>query len=134
MGDKVNLNQRTLITLSLFLFGLLFIGVFNLYPDLNLLNPQIQGQKNDDFKTTHNANTLASNSSANISGVISEDTGNQFTISCSDFKKLFDAIHVLNIGNEVAEGRINQSTLDGVESIFNMYSGNCTQLDEYEFE
>jgi len=134
VGYKANLNQRTLITLSLFLFGLLIIGVFNLYPDLNLLNPQIQGQKNDDFKTTDNANTLASNSSANISGVISEDTGNQFTISCSDFKKLFDAIHVLNIGNEVAEGRMNQSTLDGVESIFNMYAGNCTQLDEYEFE
>jgi hypothetical protein len=105
-----------------------------LNPSLNLQNPQIQAQENDDFKTPDNANTLASNSSANISGVISEDTGNQFTISCSDFKKLFDAIHVLNIGNEVAEGRMNQSTLDGVESIFNMYAGNCTQLDEYEFE
>jgi hypothetical protein len=134
MGDKVNLNQRTLITLSLFLFGFLIIGVFNLYPDLNLLNPQIQGQKNDDFKTTDSANTLASNSTANISGIMSEDINNHFTISCSDFKKLYEAIHALNIGNEVAQGRINQSTLDGVESIFNMYAGNCTQLDEFEFE
>ena len=134
MEYKINLNQRTVITVSLFLFGLLTLGIFNLNPSLNLQNPQIQGQENDDFKTPDNANTLASNSSANISGVISEDTGNQFTISCSDFKKLYEAIHALNIGNEVTEGRINQSTLDGVESIFNMYAGNCTQLDEFEFE
>ncbi len=134
MGYKVNLNQRTLITLSLFLFGLLIIGAFNLYAGLNLLNPQIQGQENDDLKTTNNNNTLESNSTANISGIMSEDINNHFTISCSDFKKLYEAIHALNIGNEVAEGRINQSTLDGVESIFNMYAGNCTQLDEFEFE
>ena len=65
---------------------------------------------------------------------MSEDIKNHFTISCSDFKKLYEAIRALNIGNEVAEGRINQSTLDSVESIFNMYAGNCTQLDEFEFE
>ena len=134
MGYKVNLNQRSLIILSLSLFGLLIIGAFNLYAGLNLLNPQIQGQKNDDLKTTNNINTLESNSTANNSGIMSEDINNHFTISCSDFKKLYEAIHALNIGNEVAEGRINQSTLDGVESIFNMYAGNCSQLDEFEFE
>jgi hypothetical protein len=134
VGYKVNLNQRSLIILSLSLFGLLIIGAFNLYAGLNLLNPQIQGQKNDDLKTTNNINTLESNSTANNSGIMSEDINNHFTISCSDFKKLYEAIHALNIGNEVAEGRINQSTLDGVESIFNMYAGNCTQLDEFEFE
>jgi hypothetical protein len=137
VGYKVNLNQRTLVTLSLFslfLFGLLIIGEFNLYAGLNLLNPQIQGQENDDLKTTNNINTLESNSTANNSGIMSEDINNHFTISCSDFKKLYEAIHALNIGNEVAEGRLNQSTLDGVESIFNMYAGNCTQLDEFEFE
>ena len=134
MGYKVNLNQRSLIILSLSLFGLLIIGAFKLYPGLNLLNPQIQGQKNDDLKTTNNINTLESNSTANNSGIMSEDINNHFTISCSDFKKLYEAIHALNIGNEVAEGRINQSTLDGVESIFNMYAGNCSQLDEFEFE
>ena len=134
MGYKVNLNQRSLIILSLSLFGLLIIGAFNLYAGLNLLNPQIQGQKNDDLKTTNNINTLESNSTANNSGIMSEDINNHFTISCSDFKKLYEAIHALNIGNEVAEGRINQSTLDGVESIFNMYAGNGTQLDEFEFE
>ena len=134
MGYKVNLNQRSLIILSLSLFGLLIIGAFNLYAGLNLLNLQIQGQKNDDLKTTNNINTLESNSTANNSGIMSEDINNHFTISCSDFKKLYEAIHALNIGNEVAEGRINQSTLDGVESIFNMYAGNCSQLDEFEFE
>ena len=134
MGYKVNLNQRTLITLSLFLFGLAIIGAFNLYAGLNLLNPQIQGQENDDLKTTNNINTLESNSTANNSGIISEDINNHFTISCSDFKKLYEAIHALNIGKEVSEGRINQSTLDGVESIFNMYAGKCPQLDEFEFE
>lgn len=134
MGYKINLNQRTVITVSLFLFGLLTLGIFNLNPGLNLQNPQVQGQENDDLKTTNKINTLESNSAANNSGMMSEDINNHFTISCSDFKKLYEAIHALNIGNEVAEGRINQSTLDGVESIFNMYAGNCTQLDEFEFE
>lgn len=134
VGYKVNLNQRTLITVSLFLFGLLIIGAFNLYAGLNLLNPQIQGQENNDLKTTNNINTIESNSTANVSGIMSEDINNHFTISCSDFKKLYEAIHALNIGKEVSEGRINQSTLDGVESIFNMYAGKCPQLDEFEFE
>ena len=123
-----------MITACLFLFGLLIIGAFNLYAGLNLLNPQIQGQKNNDLKTTNNINTIESNSSANVSGIMSEDINNHFTISCSDFKKLYEAIHALNIGKEVSEGRINQSTLDGVESIFNMYAGKCPQLDEFEFE
>jgi hypothetical protein len=125
MEYKINLNQRTVITVSLFLFGLLTLGIFNLNPSLNLQNPQVLAQENDDLKTNH---------AANNSGIMSEDINNHFTISCTDFKKLFEAIQALNIGNEVAEGRINQSTLDGVESIFNMYAGNCTQLDEFEFE
>lgn len=134
VGYKVNVNQRTLITVSLFLFGLLIIGAFNLYAGPNLQNPQIQGQENDDVKTTNNINTIESNSTANVSSIKSEDINNHFTISCSDFKKLYEAIHALNIGKEVSEGRINQSTLDGVESIFNMYAGKCPQLDEFEFE
>ena len=130
VGYKVNLNQRT----SLFLFGLLIIGAFNLYVGLNLQNPQIHGQENDDLESTNNINRSKSNSSANICGKMSEDLNNRFTISCSDFKKLYEPIHALNIGKEVSEGRVNQSTLDSVESIFNMYAGKCTQLDEFEFE
>ena len=133
MKYEIDLNQKTVITLSLFLFGLLILGPLNLYPSLNLVRAQVQEQEND-LKTIDKANTLSSNSSSNVSGLTSEDIANHFTISCSDFKKLFDALHALNIGNEVSEGRINQSTLDGVESIFNMYAGNCTQLDEFEFE
>jgi hypothetical protein len=134
MECKINLNQMTVITVSLFLFGLLVLVIFNLNPGLNLQNPQIQGQEDDGLKTTNNINKLESDPAANNSGIMSEDINNHFTISCSDFKKLYEAIQALNIGNEVAEGRINQSTLDGVESIFNMYAGNCTQLDEFEFE
>ena len=134
MEYKINLNQRTAITVSLFLFGLLTLGIFNLNSNLNLQNPQIHGQENDDLKTTKNINTIESSSTSNISGIMSKDINNHFTISCSDFKKLYEAIQALNIGKEVAEGRINQSTLDGVEGIFNMYAGNCTQLDEFEFE
>ena len=73
-------------------------------------------------------------SSVNLSGAISEDTDQYFTISCSDFKKFFDALSVLDIGKEVSEKNINQTILDDVENIFNTYAGNCTQLDEYEFE
>ena len=58
----------------------------------------------------------------------------QFTIKCSDFKQLYDALSEVNVGNMAAEGNINQSTLDGVETIFNNHAGNCSQLDEYEFE
>ena len=58
-------------------------------------------------------------SSGNISGIMSEDIAKHFTISCNDFKKLYDAIHVLDIGNQVSEKSINQTTLDGVENIFN---------------
>jgi hypothetical protein len=134
MGYKINPSERTIITLSLVLFGLLMVDALNLYSGLNLQSPLIQGQEDDDSKTFDNANTLVSNSSANLSGVISEGNGNQFTISCGDFKKLFDALLALNIGNEAAEGRINQSTLEKVENIFNLYAGNCSQLDEYEFE
>ena len=58
MGYKINQNQRTVITVSLFLFGLLTLGIFNLNPSLNFQNPQVQGQENDDLKTTNNNNTL----------------------------------------------------------------------------
>jgi predicted component of type VI protein secretion system len=62
------------------------------------------------------------------------DNGQLFTISCNDFEKLFDALSALNIGNEVSEKSINKTILDDVENIFNIYAGNCSQLDEYEFE
>jgi len=103
---------------------------------LNFQNPYIHGQGNDDdLITSDNTDTNTSSiSSANLSGIMSEDMVQHFTISCNDFKKLFDALSVLDISNELSEKSINQTTLDDVENIFNIYAGNCFELDEYEFE
>jgi len=134
MDNKINVNQKTVTTLSLILIGLLMIGTLNLYPCLKLDNLNLQGQEDGNLKSNNKANRFVSNSSANTSQVLSEDVGNHFTISCKDFKLLFDALVALKIGNEAAEGKINQSTFDGVENIFNKYAGNCSQLDEFEVD
>ena len=134
MDNKINVNQKTVTTLSLILIGLLMIGTLNLYPCLKLDNLNLQGQEDGNLKSNNKANRFVSNSSANTSQVLSEDVGNHFTISCKDFKQLFDALIALKIGNEAAEGKINQSTFDGVENIFNKYAGNCSQLDEFEVD
>jgi hypothetical protein len=134
MNYKVNLSQGIAIILSSILVALVST-LPNLYPELNFQNPYIHGQGNDDddgLIPSDSRNT--SISSANLSGVVSEDIVQYFTISCNDFKKLFDALSVLDIGNEVSEKSINQTTLDDVENIFNTYAGNCSQLEEYEFE
>lgn len=115
------------------LIGFLMLGLLYLSPGFSLMNYPLLAQENDDLKT-NDGMSLASNFSANTSGISPNDLGDRFTISCSDFKKLFDALTSLNIGNEVTKGSINQSTLNGVENIFNIYAGNCSQLDEYEFE
>jgi len=134
MDNKINVNQKTVTTLSLILIGLLMIGTLNLYPCLKLDNLNLQGQEDGNLKSNNKANRFVSNSSANTSQVLSEDVGNHFTISCKDFKQLLDALVALKIGNEAAEGKINQSTFDGVENIFNKYAGNCSQLDEFEVD
>jgi hypothetical protein len=115
------------------LIGLLMFGLLSLSAELALLNYTLLAQENGDFKT-NDGKSLGSNFSANTSGISPNGLGDRFTISCSDFKKLFDALTALNIGNEVTKGSINQSMLDGVENIFNIYAGNCSQLDEYEFD
>jgi hypothetical protein len=131
MDTKIKANRKTMTTLLLIFIGLLMIGTLNLYPGLKLYNSNLQGQEDENLKTNDKANRFVSNSSANVSQVIS---GNHFTISCKDFKQLFDALVALKIGNEVSEGKINQSTFDGVENIFNKYAGNCSQLDEFEID
>jgi hypothetical protein len=137
MNYEVNLNQGITIILSSILVALVST-LLNLYPDLNFQNQYIHGQGNDDgnglITSDSTKNNTSSISSANLSGIISEDVAQHFTISCSDFKKLFEALSVLDIGNEVSEKSINQTTLDDVENIFNIYAGNCSELDEYEFE
>lgn len=134
MKYKVNLNQEIFIISSSILVALVS-AVLNLYPDLNFQNPYIHGQGNDDgLIASNNTNTNTSSISSANRSVISEDVVQHFTISCNDFKKLFDALSVLDIGNQVSEKSINQTTLDDVENIFNIYAGNCSELDEYEFE
>ena len=134
MDTKIILNRKTLTTFSLILIGLLMMGTLNLYHGQKLDNLNLQGQEDGNLKTNNKANSFVSNSSANASQVLSEDISNHFTISCKDFKQLFDALVALKIGNEAAEGKINQSTFDGVENIFNKYAGNCSQLDEFEVD
>jgi hypothetical protein len=134
MEYEVNLNQGIVIISSLILVALVS-SLLNLYDDLNQ-NPYIYGQENDNNLITSDTtnNNSSSFSSANVSGIMSEDMVQHFTISCNDFKKLYDALSVLDIGNKVSEKTINQTTLDDVENIFNIYAGNCSALDEYEFE
>ena len=110
------------------------IGTLNPYHGLKLDNLNLQGQEDENLKSNNKVKSFVSNSTANASQVLSEDIGNHFTISCKDFKQLFEALVALKIGNEVAEGKINQSTFDGVENIFNKYAGNCSQLDEFEID
>jgi len=134
MDTKINVNRKTMTTLSMILIGLLMIGTLNLYLGAKPDNLNLQGLEAENLNTNNKANSFVSNSSANASQVPSEDVGNHFTISCKDFKLLFDALVALKIGNEAAEGKINQSTFDGVENIFNKYAGNCSQLDEFEVD
>jgi hypothetical protein len=119
---------------SIIAISLILIGAFMINP-LALFIEQIHGQEYSGIITGFpNANTSLSISSANNSEIAPPVDIEQFTITCSDFKQLYDALSDVNIGNMVAEGNINQSTLDGVETIFNNHAGNCSQLDEYEFE
>ena len=133
MKYEEGLNQGTAIILIPILVILISTQIY-LYPDLNFQNSYIHGQGFNDGSLPPSDSRHTFISSVNPSGVISEDMDQYFTISCNDFKKLFDALSVLDIGNEVSEKSINQTILDDVENIFNTYAGNCTQLDEYEFE
>jgi hypothetical protein len=125
---------------SIIAISLIFLGAFMIIPvyqfaDLELKIQQIHGQEDSGIITgSLNANTSLSNHSVNNSELGPAVDIEQFTITCNDFKQLYDALSEVNIGNMAAEGNINQSTLDGVETIFNNHAGNCSQLDEYEFE
>ena len=117
------------------MFGAFIINPVYQSEDLAIYIQQINGQEDSGIITgSPNANTSLSISSPNNSEIGPPVDIEQFTITCSDFKQLYDALSDVNIGNMVAEGNINQSTLDGVETIFNNHAGNCSQLDGYEFE
>jgi len=128
-------TKNSIIAISLILFGAFIINTVYPSEDLALYIQQIHGQEDSGIITgSPNADTSLSISSSNNSEIGPPVDIEQFTITCSDFKQLYDALSDVNIGNMVAEGNINQSTLDGVETIFNNHAGNCSQLDGYEFE
>jgi len=135
MNHKTNPEGKIIFILSTILV-ILVSATLNLYLDVNIQNPHISGQENNDnFFTPGTVNNNSSDSSStNISGINIQDVGQTFTISCTDFMKLFDTISALDIGNQVSENKVNQTILDDIEKIFNSYAGNCPQLDEYEFE
>jgi hypothetical protein len=133
----VKFNTRINQGIAIILISILILLIsarLSLYPDLSFQNPLIHGQGFDDSGIIPSDSRHTFISSANQSGIIPEKIDQYFTISCNDFKKFFDVLSVLDIGNQVSEKNINQTILDTVESIFNAYAGNCTQLDEYEFE
>ena len=128
-------TKNSIIAISLILFGAFIINPVYQSEDLALYIQQIHGQEDSGIITgSPNANTSLSISYSNNSEIGPPVDIEQFTITCTDFKQLYDALSDVNIGNMVAEGNINQSTLDGVETIFNNHAGNCSQLDGYEFE
>jgi len=128
-------TKNSIIAISLILFGAFIITPVYQSEYLALYIQQIHGQEDSGIITgSPNANTSLSISTSNNSEIGPPVDIEQFTITCTDFKQLYDALSDVNIGNMVAEGNINQSTLDGVETIFNNHAGNCSQLDGYEFE
>ena len=128
-------TKNSIIAISLILFGAFIINPVYQSEDLALYIQQIHGQEDGGIITSSpNTNTSLSISTSNNSEIGPPVDIEQFTITCTDFKQLYDALSDVNIGNMVAEGNINQSTLDGVETIFNNHAGNCSQLDGYEFE
>jgi hypothetical protein len=133
--DGLMPSKNSIIAISLILIGAYMINPVYQSEDLALFIQQIHGQEDSGIITgSLNANTSLSNSSINNSEIGTLVDIEKFSITCSDFKQLYDALSEVNLGNMVSEGNINQSTLDGVESIFNNHAGNCSLLDEYEFE
>lgn len=127
-------DRKVIFVLST-IFVVLVSAPLNLYLDLNIKNLYVNGQENDDNLLTSGAtNNNSSNSTINNSENNTQDVLQSFTISCTDFMKLFYTISALDIGDQVSENKVNHTILDDIEQIFNSYAGNCSQLDEYEFE
>ena len=125
-----NPDRRVIFIFSTIIV-ILVSAPLNLYQDLN-----VNGQENDlNLIASDRTNNNSSNSTTiDNSGINTQAVLQSFTISCTDFMKLFDTISALDIGDQVSEKKLNQTTLDDIEQIFNSYAGNCSQLDEYEFE
>ena len=102
MNLMTNPDRRIILILPTILI-LLISAPLNLYPDLTIQNPHINGQENDDDLFTQGAtNIISSDSTTNYSGIVTQDVIQSFTISCTDFMKLFDTISALDIGDQVS--------------------------------
>lgn len=134
MNQMTNPDRRIVFVLSIIIVITLSLPI-NLYPD-HMQDLDVSGQENDDtlFASGSTDDNSSNSTTINDSGINTQAILQSFTISCNDFMKLFDAISALDIGDQVSEKKVNQTTLDDIEKIFNSYAGNCSQLDEYEIE
>ena len=128
--DHMTITDRKIIFVLSTIIVILVSTSLNTNQDLNIQVSYVNGQE---FTSQANNNssisTITNNSAMNTQAMLQS-----FTISCTDFMKLFDTISALDIGDQVSEKKVNQTTLNDVEQIFNSYAGNCSQLDEYEFD
>ncbi len=125
-----NSDRRIIIIISTIIVILVSAHI-DIYQDLN-----VTAQENDInlIISDPTSNNSPNSTTTNNSGIKTQAVLQSFTISCTDFMKLFDTISALDIGEQVSEKKVNQTALDDIEQIFNSYAGNCSQLDEYEFE
>lgn len=128
--DHMTITDRKIIFVLSTIIVILVSTSLNTNQDLNIQVSYVNGQEfTSEANNNSSISTITNNSAMNTQAMLQS-----FTISCTDFMKLFDTISALDIGDQVSEKKVNQTTLNDVEQIFNSYAGNCSQLDEYEFD
>ena len=128
--DHMTTTDRKIIFVLSTIIVVLVSTPLNTYPILNIQVSFVHGQEfTSEANNKSSISTITNNSAMDTQSMLQS-----FTISCTDFMKLFDTISALDIGDQVSENKVNQTTLDDIEQIFNSYAGNCSQLDDYEFE
>ena len=126
----MTITDRKIIFVLSTIIVVLVSTPLNTYPILNIQVSFVHGQEfTSEANNKSSISTITNNSAMDTQSMLQS-----FTISCTDFTKLFDTISALDIGDQVSEKKVNQTTLDDIEQIFNSYAGNCSQLDDYEFE
>lgn len=128
--DHMTITDRKIIFVLSTIIVILVSTSLNTNQDLNIQVSYVNGQEfTSEANNNSSISTITNNSAMNTQAMLQS-----FTISCTDFMKLFDTISALDIGDQVSEKKVNQTTLNDIEQIFNSYAGNCSQLDEYEFD
>ena len=126
----MTITDRKIIFVLSTIIVILVSTSLNTNQDLNIQVSYVNGQEfTSEANNNSSISTITNNSAMNTQSMLQS-----FTISCTDFMKLFDTISALDIGDQVSEKKVNQTTLNDIEQIFNSYAGNCSQLDEYEFD